>query len=91
MLKIVSTTRYEKPAPSAGNFPTPNATLINGLGRAFQGPTSPLAVVNVAENTRYRFRLVSMSCDPNYNFSIDGHTMVRNLSCQIESAIKLNK
>lgn len=25
--------------------------------------------------TRYRFRLVSLSCDPNYVFSIDGHTM----------------
>lgn len=23
----------------------------------------------------YRFRLVSISCDPNYTFSIDGHTM----------------
>ncbi|PPQ94691.1 hypothetical protein CVT25_009546 [Psilocybe cyanescens] len=66
---------YEKPAPSAGNFPTPNATLINGLGRAFQGVQSPLAVINVNQSTRYRFRLVSMSCDPNYNFSIDGHTM----------------
>ncbi|KAH9479120.1 Laccase-2 [Psilocybe cubensis] len=66
---------YEKPAPSAGNFPTPNATLVNGLGRAFNGPASPLTVINVAEDIRYRFRLVSMSCDPNYNFSIDGHTM----------------
>ena len=24
---------------------------------------------------RYRFRLVSISCDPNYTFSIDGHDM----------------
>ena len=24
---------------------------------------------------RYRFRLVSLSCDPNYTFSIDNHTM----------------
>ena len=24
---------------------------------------------------RYRFRLVSLSCDPNYVFSIDGHNM----------------
>ena len=24
---------------------------------------------------RYRFRLVSLSCDPNYVFSIDNHTM----------------
>ena len=24
---------------------------------------------------RYRFRLVSISCDPNYTFSIDGHPL----------------
>ena len=24
---------------------------------------------------RYRFRLVSLSCDPSYTFSIDNHTM----------------
>jgi iron transport multicopper oxidase len=24
---------------------------------------------------RYRFRIVSISCDPNYTFSIDGHNM----------------
>jgi iron transport multicopper oxidase len=23
----------------------------------------------------YRFRIVSISCDPNYTFSIDGHNM----------------
>ena len=23
----------------------------------------------------YRFRLISISCDPNYNFTIDGHDM----------------
>ena len=23
---------------------------------------------------RYRFRLVNLACDPNYTFSIDGHT-----------------
>ncbi|OJT13485.1 Laccase-3 [Trametes pubescens] len=26
-------------------------------------------------SSSYRFRLVSTSCDPNYNFTIDGHTM----------------
>ena len=25
--------------------------------------------------SRYRFRLVSISCDPNHTFSIDGHNM----------------
>ncbi|KAF4613312.1 hypothetical protein D9613_011034 [Agrocybe pediades] len=56
--------------------PTPNGTLINGLGHFSNGPTdAPLAIVNVKYNKRYRFRLVSISCDPNFKFSIDGHNM----------------
>ncbi|RXW16493.1 hypothetical protein EST38_g9361 [Candolleomyces aberdarensis] len=66
---------YHVPAPSAGLVPTPDATLINGKGRYAGGPTSPLAVIVVRRYRRYRFRLVSISCDPNYVFSIDGHTM----------------
>jgi len=31
--------------------------------------------VNVQHGKRYRFRLVSISCDPNFIFSIDNHTM----------------
>ncbi|KAJ3757797.1 laccase [Lentinula raphanica] len=52
-----------------------NATLINGQGRYPKGPDAALAVVNVQAGKRYRFRLVSMSCDPNYIFSIDGHNL----------------
>ncbi|KAJ7913037.1 laccase 2 precursor [Mycena leptocephala] len=52
-----------------------NSTLINGLGRYEGGPLTPLAVVSVIAGKRYRFRLVSMSCDPNWIFSIDGHSM----------------
>ncbi|RDB27756.1 Laccase-1 [Hypsizygus marmoreus] len=66
---------YHTPAPSAGLVPTSDATLINGLGRFVGGPSSPLAVIRVVKGLRYRFRLVSISCDPNYVFSIDGHTM----------------
>ncbi|KAF5374524.1 hypothetical protein D9615_009038 [Tricholomella constricta] len=66
---------YHTPAPSAGLVPTPDTTLINGKGRFAGGPTSPLAVIRVKPGVRYRFRLVSISCDPNYVFSIDGHTM----------------
>ncbi|KAJ3513771.1 hypothetical protein NLJ89_g2768 [Agrocybe chaxingu] len=66
---------YHTPAPSAGLVPTPDATLINGVGRYAGGPTVPLAVITVLQNRRYRFRLVSTSCDPNYVFSIDGHSM----------------
>lgn len=35
----------------------------------------PLSVINVEHGKRYRIRLVSMVCDPNYRFSIDSHTM----------------
>ncbi|KAJ2916727.1 hypothetical protein MD484_g3720, partial [Candolleomyces efflorescens] len=66
---------YHIPAPSAGLVPTPDSTLINGKGRYAGGPAAPLAVIVVNQNRRYRFRLVSISCDPNYVFSIDGHTM----------------
>ncbi|KAF9444257.1 multicopper oxidase [Macrolepiota fuliginosa MF-IS2] len=66
---------YHVPAPEAGFIPTADATLINGLGRYAGGPTSPLAVIRVVKGIKYRFRLVSISCDPNYKFSIDGHTM----------------
>ncbi|OBZ73752.1 Laccase-1 [Grifola frondosa] len=52
-----------------------DATLINGLGRYPAGNNSDLAVISVESGKRYRFRLVSLSCDPNYNFTIDGHDM----------------
>nr|ABW75771.2 laccase [Cyathus bulleri] len=65
---------YHTPAPSAGLVPTTDAVLINGKGRFPTGPTSPLSVINVTPGTKYRFRLVSISCDPNFVFSIDGHT-----------------
>nr|AAO38869.1 laccase [Rigidoporus microporus] len=55
-------------------FPTTNSTLINGLGRYDFGPSSDLAVISVQAGKRYRFRLVSISCDSNYVFSIDEHT-----------------
>ncbi|KAH0836891.1 laccase [Lanmaoa asiatica] len=52
-----------------------NSTLINGLGRYTGGPESELAVVNVEYGKRYRFRLVAMTCNPNFSFSIDGHNL----------------
>ncbi|TDL18677.1 laccase [Rickenella mellea] len=66
---------YHTPAKSAGKFPTADSTLINGLGRYSGGPSSDLAVINVTQGQRYRFRLISTSCEPNYVFSIDNHTM----------------
>ena len=68
--------RYHTPSPAAGITPTPNSVLINGLGRYSGGPNSPLAVINVSAGKRYRFRLVSISCDPNFIFSIGNHNLV---------------
>ncbi|KAH8085461.1 laccase 2 [Cristinia sonorae] len=55
--------------------PVADATLINGLGRFSNGQASDLAVINVQFGKRYRIRLIAMSCDPNYLFSIDNHDM----------------
>ncbi|KAG9315382.1 laccase [Chiua virens] len=69
---------YHTVAPQLGNIfgpVTADSTLINGLGRYAGGPASPLAVINVQQGKRYRFRVVSMSCDPQFNFTIDGHRL----------------
>ncbi|KAG2152208.1 Cupredoxin [Suillus cothurnatus] len=54
---------------------TANSSLINGLGRYAGGPASELAVINVEQGKRYRMRLVAMSCDPSFYFSVDGHNL----------------
>ncbi|KAH9479132.1 Laccase-2 [Psilocybe cubensis] len=65
---------YAKDVPR-GIPPAPGSNLINGLGRQENGTETPLAVINVKQGKRYRFRLISMSCDPFYDFSIGGHNM----------------
>ncbi|KAG1753254.1 laccase [Suillus lakei] len=52
-----------------------NSTLINGLGRYQGGPKTDLAVVSIEYGKRYRLRLIAMSCDPNFMFSIDNHNL----------------
>ncbi|KAG1740357.1 laccase [Suillus lakei] len=54
---------------------TASSTLVNGLGRYAGGPMSDLAVISVEQGKRYRMRLISISCDPNFQFSIDGHNL----------------
>ncbi|KAF8131813.1 laccase [Boletus edulis] len=69
---------YHEPSIEIGEYFTrvdPNATLINGSGRYSGGPSVPLSVINVQQGLRYRFRLISMSCHPLFNFTIDGHRM----------------
>ncbi|CAK5283001.1 unnamed protein product [Mycena citricolor] len=54
---------------------TPSSMLINGLGRTADTlSNTTLAVINVTQGLRYRFRLVNIACDSNYVFQIDGHT-----------------
>ncbi|KAF9218762.1 laccase [Gyrodon lividus] len=73
---ITLTDWYHPPSPQMYNPPfDANATLINGLGRYPGGPKSPLAVINVEHGKRYRFRIIGASCDPWFNFTIDGHPM----------------
>ncbi|KAJ3482309.1 hypothetical protein NLI96_g7060 [Meripilus lineatus] len=73
---VISLTEwYHQPASQFTGPPTPDSTLINGLGRFLGGPTSDLAVITVEQGKRYRFRLVSMACEPNFNFTIDNHEM----------------
>ena len=72
----IDLTRYHYVSPQSPLVPEANSTLINGLGRYAGGPNSSLAIVNVSPGKRYRFRLISISCDPNFVFSIDGHNMV---------------
>ncbi|KAF8196123.1 yellow laccase [Pholiota molesta] len=69
---------YHAPAPVVGmsTMVAPASTLINGKGRYPDDPTAALAVINVIPNKRYRFRLVSISCDPQFEFTIDNHSMI---------------
>nr|WGJ61544.1 laccase 3 precursor [Cerrena unicolor] len=67
---------YRVLAPTVKFTATPNSTLINGLGRSHDGPAdAELAVIEVEQGKRYRFRLVNIGCFPNYDSSINGHNM----------------
>ncbi|KZT20141.1 multicopper oxidase [Neolentinus lepideus HHB14362 ss-1] len=64
------------PTSQLPEFPlTVNSTLINGKGRYVNGPETNLTVITVEKGKRYRMRLVSISCDPNFIVWIDGHNM----------------
>jgi FtsP/CotA-like multicopper oxidase with cupredoxin domain len=69
---------YHTPSIQLGELFAPvnaNSTLINGQGRYAGGPSTPLSVIDVQPGLRYRFRVIAMSCDPSFNFTIDGHRM----------------
>ncbi|KAI0035616.1 laccase [Vararia minispora EC-137] len=66
---------YHFVSPQASIVVVANSTLINGAGRYAGGSNTALSVITVKSGKRYRFRIVSLSCDPNFTFSIDNHTM----------------
>ncbi|OSD02778.1 multicopper oxidase [Trametes coccinea BRFM310] len=67
---------YHAAAKVGPKFPVrTDSTLINGRGRTAATIAAELTVITVTPGKRYRFRLVSISCDPAYTFSIDGHDM----------------
>ncbi|KAI0301898.1 laccase 1 [Multifurca ochricompacta] len=66
---------YHYLSHNAPPIPVFSSTLINGAGRWAGGPATKLAVVSVQPGKRHRFRLVSISCDPNFTFSIDNHIL----------------
>ncbi|KAF5353223.1 hypothetical protein D9756_007799 [Leucocoprinus leucothites] len=67
---------YHEVASSIKGISMADSTLINGKGRFPGGPNAELAVINVDHGKRYRLRLVSISCDPNFMFSIDCHDLM---------------
>ncbi|PPQ63102.1 hypothetical protein CVT24_005813 [Panaeolus cyanescens] len=68
---------YHEPSLALHNeIPPPSdATLINGKGRQAGGAAVDLTVLQVEPGKRYRLRIIGMSCDPNFTFSIDGHNL----------------
>lgn len=67
--------RYHVYAVNIQGIAYANSTLINGVGRYVGGPKVDLAVISVEKRKRYRLRLISMSCEPNFVFSIDNHDL----------------
>ncbi|KAF9445699.1 multicopper oxidase [Macrolepiota fuliginosa MF-IS2] len=66
---------HEVAASQLGTIESADSTLINGKGRFPGGDSVDLAVVNVERGKRYRLRLVSISCSPDFMFSIDNHDL----------------
>ncbi|KAE9403929.1 laccase [Gymnopus androsaceus JB14] len=75
---IVLSLLYHDTAPSmVTGSTTPNATLINGLGRSwFSTEPTPLSVITVTQGLRYRMRVIHSGCDNPMNVSIDFHPML---------------
>jgi hypothetical protein len=58
--------------------PSVNLALVNilkGQRSVLHLPLEPRGKLNKQHSKSYRLRLVSISCDPNYIFSIDSHPL----------------
>ncbi|KAG6855580.1 hypothetical protein H0H87_000662 [Tephrocybe sp. NHM501043] len=67
-------------SPTPMNSNDSLSTLVNGLGRTIQNEVTlntltPLSVIDVIPGQRYRFRVIGLSCDAPFNFTIHNHTM----------------
>ncbi|KAG6860895.1 hypothetical protein C0995_006334 [Termitomyces sp. Mi166 len=60
-------------------FRQPATTLINGLGRTSANDVldsnTELAIIKVTQGRRYRFRIIGLSCNSPYNFTIHDHNL----------------
>ncbi|KAK1229545.1 laccase, multicopper oxidase, benzenediol:oxygen oxidorectuctase [Marasmius sp. AFHP31] len=65
---------YHTPAKQL-ELPTHDSVLINGLGRWKDGGRTDLAVIQVEQGKRYRFRFVNTACQPDFVVNIDNHDL----------------
>lgn len=61
--------------PTDNNLTVVNVTAGKRSATLISMHMAPLAQTDTLRSISYRFRLVSISCDPNYTFSIDGHDL----------------
>ncbi|KAH6899593.1 laccase 2 precursor [Coprinopsis sp. MPI-PUGE-AT-0042] len=69
---------YDPEDPHLDKYDVDNEETVITLAdwvATVDGPVVPLAVVGVTQGLRYRLRLVSISCDPYFDFAIDGHQL----------------
>ena len=68
--------RFHVPARNAlPNIPTSQATLVNGKGQYPNGPAVDLSTINMVQGAQYQFQVITMSCEPSFTFSSNGHNL----------------
>ena len=68
--------RFHVPAHNTlPNIPTSQATLVNGKGQYPNRPAVDLSIINMVQGAWYQFRVITMSCEPSFTFSSNGHNL----------------